>query len=119
MVSPTTMQNVGTAALVSGLVLTSADGSTARAIVAELRAAAIKRLDTEFALSKEAIAGGADQREQRHIIDVWGKWYVDAVRTTSDIEVGGSSAQTSAAIDAAASAIDAHARELIRGLTAE
>lgn len=118
-VSAATLQNVGSAALVSGLVLASADGAAARAIVAELEGAAIRRLETEAALGKEAVATGGDQARERRIVEVWGKWYVDAIMSTSDIEVGGASPATTAAIGAAAARVDRRARELIRGLTAE
>lgn len=119
MVSPTEMQNVGAAALVSGLVLASADGATARAIITELQHAAVARLEAESVLSKDTLARGGDQAHERHILEVWGKWYVDAIRTTADIEVGGSSAATRAAIEQAAAAVDRRTRELVRGLTAE
>ena len=97
MVSPFTLQNVGTAALVSGLTLASADGAAARAIIAELQRAALARLDAELTLSREAIAKGGDQSQERRILQVWGQWYVDALRSTTDIELGGSSAATTAA----------------------
>ena len=119
MVSPTTLQNTATAALVSGLVLTSADGAAARAIIAELQRAALARLETEATLGKESISNGGDQAKERHIIEVWGKWYVDAIQTASDIELGGASAQTTSAIAAAARAVEERTRALIKGLTAE
>ena len=119
MVSPTTLQNVGVTALVSGLVLAAADGRTARAIIAQLERDGIARLETETALSKEAIAKGGDQAHERNIIAVWGRWYVDALKTTSDIEVGGSSPQTTAAIDAAVRTVERRTQELVRSLTGE
>lgn len=119
MVSASTLQNVGTAALVSGLVLATADGGIARAIIAQLQRDGITRLETEAALSKEAIAKGSDQAHERNIIAVWGRWYVDALKSTLDIEVGGSSTQTTAAIDAAVRAVERRAQELVRGLTGE
>lgn len=119
MVSASTLHNAATVALVSGLVLASADGNTARAIITELQRAAIARLETESTLGKEEIAKGGDQVKERHIIDVWGKWYVDALKSTSDIELGGSSAQTTAAIEAAVSAVETRTRALVKGLTAE
>lgn len=119
MVSPFTLQNVGTAALVSGLTLASADGAAARAIVAELQRAAFARLDEELTLSREAIAKGADQAQERRILQVWGQWYVDALRSTTDIELGGSSAATTAAIDAAVRAVEERARTAVRAITAE
>ncbi len=119
MVSPTTLQNVGVTALVSGLVLAAADGRTARAIIAQLERDGIARLETETALSKEAIDKGGDQAHERNIIAVWGRWYVDALKTTSDIEVGGSSPQTTAAIDAAVRTVERRTQELVRSLTGE
>lgn len=119
MVSPPAIQNAATAALVSGLILASADGVTARAIVAELERAAIARLEAETALSRDAIAKGSDQRAERHIVDVWGTWYADALRSAADIEVGGPGATTTASIDAAVKAVDARTRELIRSITGE
>ncbi|MDQ8165917.1 MAG: M28 family peptidase [Gemmatimonadota bacterium] len=119
MVSSSTLQNVGVTALVSGLVLTTADGRTARAIIAQLERDAIARLETEAALGKEAIAKGGDQAHERNIITVWGRWYVDALKTASDIEVGGSSSQTTAAVDAAVRTVERRTQELVRGLTGE
>jgi aminopeptidase YwaD len=119
MVSPFTLQNVGTAALVSGLTLASADGVAARAIVAELQRAALARLDAELTLSRDAIAKGGDQAQERRILQVWGQWYVDALRSTTDIELGGSSAATTAAIDAAVKAVDERTRAAVRAITAE
>ena len=119
MVSPAALQNVGISALVSGLVLASADGNSARAIVAELQRAALARLETEATLGKESITAGGDQVQERHIIDVWGKWYVDALKSTVDIEVGGSSAQTNAAITAAVIGVQTRTQALVKSLTAE
>ena len=119
MVSPTTLQNAGISALVSGLVLASADGNSARAIIAELERAALARLETEATLGKESIAKGGDRVKERHIIDVWSTWYVDALKTTADIEVGGSSAQTTAAIATAVGAVQARTQALAKRLTTE
>ncbi|MCX5755914.1 MAG: M28 family peptidase [Gemmatimonadetes bacterium] len=119
MVSSTTLQNAGTAALVSGLILASADGNKARAIIAELERAALARLEVEATLGREAIAKGGDQTKERHIIDVWSTWYVGALNSTTDIELGGSSAQTTAAITKSVAAVQARTQSLIKRLTAE
>ncbi|MCC7195996.1 MAG: M28 family peptidase [Gemmatimonadaceae bacterium] len=118
-VSPATLQNVGTAALVSGLVLASADGATARTVISEVRDAALRRLDAEYALSREEIAKGGNQVLERHIVDTWGKWYVAAIKTASDIEVGGPSQQTATAIAVAADAVERRTARLVQGLTQE
>jgi hypothetical protein len=105
MVSPQTMTNVGNAALASVLTLVSADGATARALVAEVERAAKARIGVELALSKAALAAGGDKAHELDIITTWIDYYVKSIETMSDIEVGGSSPQTLAAIRAAADRI--------------
>jgi hypothetical protein len=90
------------------MTLVTADGGTARFIIGELERAAVARLEAEAALSRTAIETGGDAAEQRRILTAWTDWYEAAIRTTSDIEVGGASAETMSALDAAAR----HVREL-------
>ena len=104
-VSPRELANVGVSALVSALTLASADGATARALVGELERAAIARLDTEAALSRAELAKGGDRGKERMILETWTDWYRRAIRTMSEIEVGGSSRETERAIGAAESAV--------------
>jgi aminopeptidase YwaD len=106
-VSAATMANVGNAALVSVLTLTSADGSTTRALVAELERAARKRIDTELALSRRAVASGSDPAHETEIVDTWKDYYARSIETMRDIEVGGTSTETLAAITAAANRVRA------------
>jgi hypothetical protein len=101
-VSKSELMNVGNAASVAVLTLTSADGPTARALIAEVERAAIARLDTEVGLSRAEIARGKDRAEQDDIVRTWTDYYVAALHTMTDIEVGGSSKETLAAIDSAA-----------------
>ena len=115
-VSPRELANVGISALVSALTLASADSATARALVAELERAALARLDAETALSVDALARGGDRGKERLILDTWTDWYRRAVRTTSEIEVGGSSRETRAAIDAADAAIERAGKERVAKL---
>ena len=115
-VSPRELANVGVSALVSALTLASADGATARGLIAELERAAIARLDAETALSREAIRKGGDRGKERLILDTWTDWYRRAVRTTSEIEVGGSSRDTQGAIDAADAAIEKAGKERVAKL---
>ena len=97
-VSAATLQNVGISALVSALTLTSADGVVARAMVAELEHAAVARLDTELALSRAAMAAGGDAAKERDILQTWTDYYDRSLGTLSDVETGGSSRETVAAI---------------------
>jgi hypothetical protein len=104
-VSAQTMSNVGNAALVSALTLTSADGATARALVAEVERAANARISAETALSRAALAAGGDLAHETDIVATWIDYYAKALETMDDIEVGGSSPATTAAINAAAARI--------------
>jgi aminopeptidase YwaD len=117
-VSKSELSNVGTAALVSVLTLTSADGPTARALVAEVERAAVARLDTELRLSRAAVASGGARAAEEDILRTWTDYYVASIHTMTDIEVGGSSRETLAAIDAAANRIrqagDEHLAQLPR-----
>ena len=115
-VSSATMRNVGVSALVSSLTLASADSETAGSIVVEIKTAALKRLEAEYELSRVALQDGADLQEEVTILTAWKDWYVEAIRSTVDIEVGGSSLQTKTAIDEAANNIDEFGTSLIEKL---
>ena len=97
-VSVATLQNVGISALVSALVLTTADGATARAVVDDLERAAIARLDVEVALSRAAIAAGGGAVKEREILQTWTDYYDKSLATIADVETGGSSPETMASI---------------------
>ena len=100
-VSSSTLANSGISALVSALTLTSADGPTTRALIDEVEAAASRRIETERVLSRAALAAGGDAAHETDILSTWIDYYVKAVGAMRDIEVGGSSAETQAAIAAA------------------
>jgi aminopeptidase YwaD len=104
-VSVSELTNVGEAAMAAVLTLASADGATARDLVGEIERAALSRLDTELALSRAALAAGGDRTKETDILRTWTDYYVAALHTMTDIEVGGSSPQTLAAIDAAAARV--------------
>lgn len=101
MVSADELKNVGVTALVGALVLASANGETARAIVDEVERAALKRLAAERALGVAEVATGGDAARERDILETWGAWYDGALASTAEIEPGGASAETTRAIDAA------------------
>ena len=106
MVSADELRNVGIASLVSGLTLAAADGPEARAIVVEIEQAAMARLDVERTLSAEAIAKGGDAKAEAHIVETWGAYYRGALKAAEEIEVGGSSAATRSAIEAAVQRVE-------------
>jgi len=116
-VSVSELTNVGEAALAAVLTLASADGATARALVAEIEAAAIGRLDTEVKLSRAALVSGGERAKEDDILRTWSDYYVGALHSMTDIEVGGSSAETLAAIDAAAGRVKKAGEQRLAMLT--
>jgi len=106
-VSARTLANVGTTALTSALVLATADGATARAIVAEVEAAALARLAGEERLSRDTLARGATRDGEMAILRAWTDYYAGALRAAEEIEVGGASAETRARIAEAVRRVEA------------
>ena len=106
-VSAEEMKNTGIAALISGLTIATSDGATARALVAEIERSALARIEVERKLSVDTLSRGGSAEHEAHIIDTWGVWYRDALKSTDDIEVGGSSPETRAAIATAVSRVEA------------
>ncbi|HET6681423.1 MAG TPA: M28 family peptidase [Gemmatimonadaceae bacterium] len=115
-VSAATMANVGASALVSAMTLTSADGATARAIVAEVERMALDRLARERALSDSAVRAGGDREHEALILRTWTDWYVRALGTASDIETGGTSAETREAMERAAARVAGEGNALVASL---
>ena len=109
MVSPAELRNVGITALVSGLMLTTADGAETRALVGEVTRAAVARLSTEARLSATALREGGARAQERDILATWASWYEDAIAAFTEVEVGGASTLTVRAIETARATVrDAH-----------
>lgn len=115
-VSAATMANVGTSALVSAMTLTSADGATARAIVAEVERMALDRLAREKVLSDSAVLAGGEREHEALILRTWTDWYARALGTARDVEVGGASPATRAAIGEAAARVIREGASLVASL---
>jgi hypothetical protein len=112
-VSPAELRNVGITALVSALALSSADAAMVNGLITEVRDAAIARLSTEARLSTTAIRRGAAKAAELDIINTWAEYYDASLEAFTDLEVGGTSAGTRAAIDAARARLrDVHQRLL-------
>ena len=113
MVSADELRNVGMSALVSALVLTSANAAETQEVVAELSRAAVARLHIEGLLGKTAISAGGSAAHEQDILETWAAWYTTAIAAASDIEVGGASAATNSAITQAQRQVkDVLAKEL-------
>ncbi|WP_316798560.1 M28 family peptidase [Pedobacter frigidisoli] len=105
-VSPTEMKNVGVSGLTAAYTLVSANESTAAATVAQVKEDALVRLKTEFELSKKALSAGKSVAEERHIIEVWSKWYVDALATIGKMPVKAETTRIGSAIKVATGDIE-------------
>ncbi len=100
-VSAITMKNVGVSALTAAYTLVTADENTASSTVNQVKADALTRLKTEFELSKKAIADGKSVKDEQHIIEVWGKWYTDALATIGTMPVNAKTTRVGSAIKVA------------------
>lgn len=100
-VSATTMKNVGVSALTAAYTLVTANEATATATVTQVKNDALVRLKTEFELSKKAIAAGKAVADEKHIIEVWGKWYTDALATIGNMPVKPETTRVGSAIKVA------------------
>jgi hypothetical protein len=69
------------------MILTTANEATARALVTEMQQTALKRLEVEFNLSKAEVVAGKSKEEQAHILEVWSKYYQDAIDKLIEVPV--------------------------------
>jgi len=115
-VSKETERNVATAALASAFTLVNADHQTALSIISEIKSAATNRLNAEAELSKQAVKNGASASEETQIISAWADWYVQALDSVKDMEVGGASAEVTEAIETSQKEIQQLSEEIIRQL---
>jgi hypothetical protein len=116
MVSAETLKNVGVCASVSAMALTTADARMAAFVAQELETAAIRRIRREMELSKAALAQGGDLEEERLILNTWTEWYLAALDTIRDMEVGGPSAATEGSLARAREAVAEEGRRAVESL---
>lgn len=84
-VSAWEMKNVGVSALLAAYSLTANDKSMVDYLIKEYEQSAIKRLNIEFALSKTAIEKGGNKETEIHILEVWAKFYMDALSKMNEV----------------------------------
>ncbi len=113
MVSAKEMKNVGVSALASAFTLCSADETTAQALIDEITKNALDRLQTEYALSKDAVQNGSTAEKEQHILQVWSDWYKAALGRMSDINTGGITITIQKKIDAAQKSIEKQTESFI------
>lgn len=107
MVSAESLENVSVCAATSAMALTTADETAALFLIGEIETAALDRLRKETELSRAALAEGAEEAEERLILETWTDWYLEALEATRDIQVGGSSEDIRARILAASNTVRA------------
>lgn len=105
-VSPTEMKNVGISGLTAAYTLISADENTALTTVKQVKSDALIRLKTEFELSKKAITEGKLAADEKHIVEVWSKWYVEALATINKMPVKAEITRVGSAIKFATNEIE-------------
>ena len=116
MVSPVTLWNVGVCAATSAMVLTSADAQMASYLVGEIEGSALARLETEGRLSRAALAAGGDPGEERRILETWTTWYLGALDAMVDLEAGGATTATLAALEGARARVAEAGGRLVEAL---
>ena len=115
-VSATTMKNVGISALTAAYTLVTADETTATSTVTQVKADALVRLKTEFELSKKAIADGKTVADEKHIVEVWGKYYTDALATIGTMAVNPKTTKVGSMIKVATLEIEKQTQVYLEGL---
>lgn len=89
MVSAAEMKHVGVSALATAYLLTQARRNTAIALIKDIAANALQRLQTEYELGNANVQEGGDAAKEKHILTVWRDWYLTALERTADIAAGG------------------------------
>lgn len=115
-VSAWEMKNVGVAALVSALTLTTTNQATALFLIEELKQSAFSRLAIELALGKEAIRKGGSKNNEAHILEVWGKYYADALGKMNNLQAGGNTEKVALAISEAQKAVQQKTAQVVAAL---
>jgi aminopeptidase YwaD len=105
-VSSTEMKNVGISALTAAYSLISADENLASTTVTQVKSDGLIRLKTEFELSKKAITEGKPVAVEKHILEVWSKWYIDALATVNQLPVKKETTKIGSSIKFATSEIE-------------
>ncbi|MES2125153.1 MAG: M28 family peptidase [Gemmatimonadota bacterium] len=88
MVSPTTLANVGNCALTTGLLLAGGTASTTQAALAEFVQVAVRRIETEAALSRQALtaaSGPAALARETLTLETWRDYYIAALAKIPEI----------------------------------
>lgn len=94
--------------------LTANNEKLVQYLIDEYKQSALKRLDIEAALSKTAIANGGNKATEIHILEVWTKFYVDALGKMNEIAC--TNMETSPAISNAQKVVSNKLKEILDSL---
>ena len=113
-VSAWEMKNVGVSALAAAYTLTANNEKLVHYLIDEYKQSALKRLDIEAALSKTALANGGNKETELHILEVWAKFYTDALGKMNEIAC--TNIETAQAISNAQKAVSNKLKEILNYL---
>ncbi len=85
-VSPETLKNVSTGALVIALMLTENKEGLSEKLLNAVAETAMARLEAEFVLSKAELVTGGKLSKEQYILNTWSKYYERVYQSISDIE---------------------------------
>ncbi|MET0635340.1 MAG: M28 family peptidase [Chitinophagaceae bacterium] len=105
-VSAETLKNVGVSALTTGLFLASADQAAALEVIRWVKTAADKRMETELALSRKAIAAGKPADKEKQILQSWSNWYTGALTSIGNLPVKKETTRVGSAIKFAVTSLE-------------
>ncbi len=110
-VSAWEMKNVGVSALAAAFALTANNEKLVYYLIEEYKQSALNRLAIEAALSKTAIEKGGNKETEIHILEVWTKFYVDALAKM--IEIPCATMETSTVISNAKKIVEDKRAEIL------
>jgi aminopeptidase YwaD len=116
MVSASTLENVSVSAALTAMALTTSDTELVGFVAKELEVAAGERIRKEAILSRSALSRGGDLDQERTILESWTTWYLDAIGTLRDMEIGGPSPETEGIIASAQSVVEEAGRRAVESL---
>lgn len=115
-VSARTLWNVAVCATTAAMALVSANEEVAVFLLEELERDALERLERESALSRNAIRAGGTPELEREILQTWTDWYLGALRSAEEIQVGGPSSPVLRRLQEALERVAAEGRRKVEAL---
>jgi hypothetical protein len=115
-VSAKEMRNVGISALASAFSLCSPTEESTMFFIDEIKTNSFNRLATEFELSKSALASGAKANDEKHILETWTAYYVEALQKMGEIPIQANSKKIISKISQAQTDVKSRGNALVNQL---